>query len=305
VVSTLEYFKALSDISRLRIVHVLLRYELNVNELVTLLDMGQSRVSRHLKILASANLLTYRRDGLWTFYAVPPDGSGRDFLNACQPFMIGDEQAAEDLAQATRILEGRTLKTRQFFNRIAEDWDALNREVLGDFDLPATVLNLMPECDVAADLGCGTGSVLSRLREKAHRLIGVDGSPRMLDLARRRFADSADTVSLRIGELNHLPLSNAETNFACINMVLHHLVDPATVLSEIRRIVKPGGRLLISDFERHNNERMRVEYGDRWLGFERHSLEQRLRKTRFEPVSWRTEPVHNGLSVLLLLARAV
>ena len=63
----LLYFKALSDETRLRLVHILLHYELSVNELVSILDMGQSRVSRHLKILTEAGLLTSRRDGLWVF----------------------------------------------------------------------------------------------------------------------------------------------------------------------------------------------------------------------------------------------
>ena len=159
----LVYFKALSDETRLRLVHILLHYELSVNELVRILGMGQSRVSRHLKILPAAGLLTSRRDGLWVFYAATRCGEASDFLQAMGPFLHTDTAMREDLAMAAQILEERALKTRQFFNAIAEDWDELNREVLEDFDLPAAVLAAVPEgCRVAVDLGCGTGAVLER-----------------------------------------------------------------------------------------------------------------------------------------------
>ena len=94
----LVYFKALSDETRLRLVHILLHYELSVNELVRILGMGQSRVSRHLKILTEAGLLTSRRDGLWVFYAATRCGEASDFLQAMGPFLHTDTAMREDLA---------------------------------------------------------------------------------------------------------------------------------------------------------------------------------------------------------------
>ncbi len=81
----IRYFKALSDETRLRLAHVLGRYELSVNELVSLLEMGQSRVSRHLKILTEAGLLQSRRDGLWVFYSAVNEGEGHAFLRLPNP----------------------------------------------------------------------------------------------------------------------------------------------------------------------------------------------------------------------------
>ena len=77
----LRYLKALSDETRLRLALVLFHYELSVNELVSLLNMGQSRISRHLKILTEAGLLQSRRDGLWVFYSAETEGPGHDFLS--------------------------------------------------------------------------------------------------------------------------------------------------------------------------------------------------------------------------------
>lgn len=298
----LTSFKALSDETRLRLIQVLGKYELNVNELTALLGMGQSRVSRHLKILAESGLLTARRDGLWVFYSHARGTEAADLWRALTAFINPEEEPfAGDLRLARKILDERDVDTRHLFNNLAEDWDRINREIMGDFDLTAALLNLMPECDTAVDLGCGTGVVMAGLKRKAGRLIGVDGSPRMLELARRRFAGD-ETVSLRIGELDHLPLADGEAQFACLNMVLHHLSHPDAALREIHRILAPGAWLVVTDFDKHEMEAMRTEYGDRWLGFSPDEIKTILNRTGFEAEDPLSIPVHRGLRVLLTRA---
>ena len=224
------------------------------------------------------------------------------------PFVPADAVMRADLSMAAQILEERARKTRQFFNAIAEDWDELNREVLGAFDLPEAVCAAVPQgCGTAVDLGCGTGAVLSRLLPLARGVIGVDGSARMLELCRRRFSqeDLAEgRVSLRIGELSHLPLRDHEADFACINLVLHHLSAPEEGLREIRRIMAPGGRLFVADFLRHNDETMRSRYGDRWLGFEENELATSLEQAGFAVLDSARQPVGRGLALLLTGAEA-
>ena len=302
---TLKYFKALADETRLRIAIILWHYELSVNELVTLLNMGQSRISRHLKILTEANLLQARRDGLWVFYKATDEPVDRAFLESIFNKIAKD--AKDDLDMAARIIEERAMKTRQFFNTIADDWDELNREVLGDFSLPNAIQeNIPPKCSVAVDLGCGTGEVLGKLLEVSQDVIGVDGSPRMLELARRRFSDNerkSSQLSLRIGELDHLPLRDGEANFACINLVLHHLSEPQIAIAEISRILAPQGLVFISDFTQHKVETMRQTYGDRWLGFSTETLEYYLKNVGIIPVKHTIQKVHMGLEIHLLLAQ--
>lgn len=295
-------FKALADPTRLRLLAVLRQYELSVNELVALLDMGQSSVSRHLKILSEAHLLVSRRDGLWAFYQASREGEGHQLCEAIAPFMQGEAVQA-DLDMARHIIEDRSRKTRQFFNTIADDWETLSRDVLNNFDLAATVSAAMPNiCHSAVDLGCGTGLVLEAMREKAQSVIGVDGSSRMLELSRRRFGDKAPDVSLRIGELDHLPLRDAESDFACINMVLHHLSQPQEALVEIARVIKPGGSLFVTDFNQHTLESMRTDYGDLWLGFEETTLFTFIRQAGFSLSEHQLVPVNKGLSVHCILA---
>lgn len=301
----LKNIKALADDTRLRLAYILWHYELSVNELVTLLNMGQSRVSRHLKILSDAGLLQARRDGLWVFYKAVEEGENKDFLASLFSYLSKDLQ--NDLDVASRIIEERAIKTRQFFNSIADDWDELNKEVLGTFSLPKEVKKSVPAtCKMAVDLGCGTGEVLDKLLEVSENVIGVDGSPKMLDLARRRFNDNLTKLShlsLRIGELDHLPLRDNEADFACINLVLHHLSDPRIALSEIERVLAPRGLLFISDFVQHKEEKMRRNYGDRWLGFSRENLEAYLQEFGFNITQYKTQKVKMGLQLHLLIAQ--
>ena len=166
---------------------------------------------------------------------------------------------------------------------------------------------MMPEgCEAAVDLGCGTGIVLERMRGRARQIIGVDGSPRMLELSRRRLAGvegEPEGVSLRIGELSHLPLRDCEADFASINMVLHHLSTPENALAEIRRVLRPGGLLVVADFDRHTQERMRLDYGDLWLGFDEATMSRLLQAASFEVVSTARHLVEQGLALNLTLAR--
>jgi ArsR family transcriptional regulator len=292
----LAAFKALADETRLRLMRLLTRYELNVGEIVGVLGMGQSRISRHLRILVESGLLAARRDGLWVFY-----GARRtEFLDAVSPH-IADCGPPEDLAAARAALDARASETRRFFNSIAPDWQAMRREVLGELDLDALILSRLPESETAVDLGCGPGELLSALSAKAGRLIGVDASPAMLDLARRKTALTG--ASLRVGELEHLPLADAETAAAVLSLTLHHLSDPLAALKEARRVVAPGGTLVVVDYLKHESEQMRVRFGDRWLGFSPEEMSGWLAEAGFILNSMETKPVKLGLELGVYTAR--
>ncbi len=304
-IKLLEYCKALSDPTRLRLVHILGQHELNVNELLHILNMGQSRVSRHLKILTSAGLLTARREGLWVFYSSNVSGQDKEFLSALRPFMENNPSLQADLQLVAAMLSERGRFTKNFFNSIADDWDRLNKEILGDFNLPEAVLSRMQPCHCAVDLGCGTGHLLQGMLGLAETIIGVDGSPRMIELAKRLLSVDASRVSLRIGDLEHLPLRDAEADFVAVNMVLHHLPEPFGSLDEIRRVLAPNGRLLITDFARHDCEEMRREYGDRWLGLDCAQLRDKLVELGFSILEDSDFAVEKGLTLKLIVAQHI
>ena len=272
----ITFFKALADITRLRLVNILLHYELSVNEIVSILEMGQSRVSRHLKILTDAGFLECRRDGIWAFYFIIKTGPGRKFIDSIKYLFDQESLLREDILHAEHIIQDRKLETIRFFNEIAFKWDLLKKEILGSFNLNDTILKEISECDVAVDLGCGTGELMETLKTAANVVIGVDSSLNMLEMARERLDTGGDEFDLRLGELEHLPLKNGEADCAVISMVLHHLSKPGTVIAEICRVLKKNGTLVVVDYDKHEDENMRKIYGDRWLGFSKDEVENIL-----------------------------
>jgi ArsR family transcriptional regulator len=276
-----NYFKALADETRLRLVHLSLHYELNVNEIVAILGMGQSRISRHLKILTDYKLLTFRRDGLWTFYSADTEGEGYNFIRSIKYLFGANAIFTEDLAEADRVLEKRSIEETRFFDSIAEDWEKLKKEIIGDANLNSLILQAVPDSNTIVDMGCGTGDLMASLRKKAKQIIGVDKSTKMLDEAKHRFAGDGKNVDLRIGELKHLPLGDGEADLAVINMVLHHVLDPMKTFQEAYRVLKKGNTFIIVDLLHHHLERMRERYGDRWLGFYITDIEKWLENSGF------------------------
>ena len=76
----LDVFKACSDATRLRILFLLSRRELCVCELVTILEMPQGKISRHLAVLKNSELVADRRDDSWVYYSLPSSDSGLRLL---------------------------------------------------------------------------------------------------------------------------------------------------------------------------------------------------------------------------------
>ncbi len=297
----LKFSKALSDESRIRLLAMLRDNELNVGEVVQVLGMSQPRVSRHLKILHESGLLESRREGLWNFYRLAQSGTGKRFSDSISWLIENEAEVLADKRRVVDVLAERNMETRRFFDEIAEDWDHLQRNVFGDFDLNEKLLGLMADCSVGVDLGCGNGAFLSHMLKKCKSVIGVDSSRKMLELAARRIGENPD-VSLRIGELTHLPLRDLETDFAVISMVLHHLPNPDRAVLEAARVLTVGGRLVVADFEMHSNEKMRTEYGDRRLGFTEDELHGWMDDAGLGTITTHRFPVQEGLTVLVYVA---
>ncbi len=306
--------KAMGDESRLRILRVLMNGAYNVAELTGILQMGQSRVSRHLKLLLDAGLTRVRREGTWAWYdssaisGTNGDGlPGRVLALLCDhdgdaPWLSGDE------ARRQACLEQRRKVNREFHDRGAPGWTRLREELFGDSDLSARILTALGGGRKVADLGCGPGALLPSLVSQAERVIGVDASRAMLDQAEETLAaldgDARGRIELRLGALEHLPLADGEVDAALMNMVLHHLAEPATVLAEVRRILSAGGRLVICDLLRHDDEGMRETYGDLWLGFEEEGLRRALEDAGFSVEALEHHQKSDRVGILLIQARA-
>jgi ubiquinone/menaquinone biosynthesis C-methylase UbiE len=300
VMQSLVYFKALADETRLRLLSLLSRREFNVAELMEILDMGQSRISRHLRVLADSGLVRARKDGLWTFYTVAQEEAGRRFLGAVG-YLLAGEPFGADRERAAEVTAAGRRRKRRFFDALAEDWEEMKRSIIGSLDLGREISASLPACRAAADLGCGTGDLLPLLAQRAEKVIGVDSSPRMLALARQRFAAAGSAgPELRLGELEHLPLRDGEVDYAVISMVLHHLPDPPAGLAEACRVCRRG--LILVELDRHRDESLRRRFGDYWLGFTRPQLETWLPAAGFRVSAPRTYALEKNLTALLYAA---
>jgi ArsR family transcriptional regulator len=294
------YLKALADPTRIRLSNILFFHELSVNEIVSIMDMGQSRISRHLKILTDAGILKCRRDGVWAFYSTSDSGGGKEIMNALSPVMNLDPVLEADLKKSDRILEKRRKNTANFFDHVAPKWDTMKKELLGNFDLNKAVTELMENCNTSLDLGCGTGELLCHMAPYSQKIIGVDCSPEMLGEAETRLRNKGYKADLRLGELEHLPMRDHEADLAVISMVLHHLTNPEEGIREVSRILEPGGIFVFAEFGKHNLEKLRTDYGDRWLGFDHDYMEKILEKNGFRITVRKEHSLSQGLSLNII-----
>ena len=168
---TLKSLRALSDPTRLRIVALLERDELSVNELQEITRMGQSRISTHLGLLQDAELVESRREGKRTFYKLnaATDGVAREFI---QLAIRGAKELAEhssDQINLKRIINRRREQAQLYFNQIAGRFDRVYGPGRSWQAFGHLLLRILPSLTVA-DLGSGEGLLSELLARRCRQL---------------------------------------------------------------------------------------------------------------------------------------
>jgi ubiquinone/menaquinone biosynthesis C-methylase UbiE/DNA-binding transcriptional ArsR family regulator len=275
---------ALSDATRSRMLLLLERHELTVSELCTVLQLPQSTVSRHLKTLADADWVTSRRDGTSRYYTLALDernSSTRRLWAVLREQVATSVSADQDARRLKGVLARRQTKSEEFFASSAGQWDRLRQELFGRASSLHALPALFDPRWVVGDLGCGTGQTTAAIAPFVARVVAVDRSGEMLQAARRRLRDQSN-VDIRRGELETLPISDGELDVAIMMLVLHHVPDPAAVLGEAARVVRPGGRLVVCDMLPHDREEYKQQMGHVWLGFSEDQVARMLSVSGFE-----------------------
>ena len=265
-----DSFSALADPTRCRMLWLLERQELTVSELCAVLQLPQSTVSRHLKMLLDAEWVLSRKDGTSRYYSIALDGGSgarTQLWDITRDSMADRVGANHDARRLSRVLDSRRTASQEFFATSAGEWDRLRDDLFGREFVPEALLGLLPSTWEVADLGCGTGALVARLAPFVARAIGVDASAEMLAAARERVA-GLNNVDLRPGSLEALPIETESLDAVTLMLVLHHLPAPAEALAEATRVLKPGGRLLLVDMVAHEREEYRQRMGHVWLGFD-------------------------------------
>ena len=264
------------------------REELSVAELQTILSLGQSTLSTHLSQLKQAGLVEDRRSGKNVFYrskAALPAGNG---LAALMGVLRHSAAEMPEVQQDTEALEltlrRRRDRVRAYFDELA---GRFGREYVPGRSWQAIaemLLKLLPPM-VIADLGAGEATFSLMLAQRAEKVIAVDDSQKMVrygsELAREHGVKNLD---YRQGDLEALPIRDAEVDLAFFSQSLHHAEHPDRAVAEAFRILRPGGRIAILDLLRHQFEEAHELYADRWLGFTELELQQFLKKSGFREI---------------------
>jgi len=284
--------KVLADATRMRAMALLALEELSVGELARCLGMAQSRVSNHLRVLREHDLLDERRAGTSTYLrsAAVSAGAGSSLgrlWQALEPDLTLLPEHQSDRLRLAAVLSERQGDERAFFDRMAGDWDKVGALFERGTARERAAAHLLGPGKTFADLGCGTGYVARSLAGVCERLICVDRSEGMLEEARGRLRDitpDRTEVEFRQGELDALPIADAELDGAVAAMVLHHLPELAPALQEMLRVLKPGGTLSVVELMPHHEAWMHQDLGDRHLGLEPSTTQQALTRAGFVDV---------------------
>jgi SAM-dependent methyltransferase len=300
-----SWMESLSDPTRLRLLRLLERHELGVAEMCDVVQLPQSTVSRHLKVLGDQGWARSRAEGTTRLYRMADDREAgpRRLWAIAREETSAWATVRQDQLRLSRLLAKRRPAAEAFFAGAAGEWDRLRVVVYGGEFEGQALLGLLPPHWVVADLGCGTGGVAASLAPHVGRVVGVDQSAAMLRAARRR-TTALGNVELRQGSIEALPLEDGSVDAVLLILALTYVANPSRALGEARRILRPGGRAVAVDLLRHDREEFRRQMGQASLGFEIEELAGMMGAAGFAGTSVRALPPESAAKgPALVLAR--
>ena len=242
--------RLLADASRLRLLLLLEAHELTVAELTQITRLGQSRVSTHLARLQRAGLVRQRRAGAAAFYSATDvaregvAGSVWELLRS----QLTDAQARVDRERAAEVIRERR-RAQTWAESVAgrmerqyspgRTWEATARALIGLQDLGDVL-----------DIACGDGVLAELMTSQARSVTGVDISPTLIAAARERLKGDAH-VTFAEGDMSELPLGEARFDHVFLMHALAYTRRPQDALKEAARVLRPGGRLVVSALNAH------------------------------------------------------
>jgi ArsR family transcriptional regulator len=284
--ATLKSLRALSDPTRLRIVALLERDELSVNELQEITRLGQSRISTHLGLLSDCALVQSRREGKRTFYKLNPQNTGAtgEFIQLAIRGAKELSEHASDQINLRRVVNRRREQAQVYFNQIAGRFDRVYGPGRSWQAFGHLLLRILPPL-VIADLGAGEGLLSELLARRAKKVIAVDNSEKIVAFgAAKAKKNGLKNLEFRLGNLQNPPIDANSVDLVILSQALHHAEDPAAALASAAKLLKTHGQILILDLLKHNFDKARELYGDRWLGFAESDLHRWLEIAGFKKI---------------------
>ena len=284
--ATLKYLRALSDPTRLRIVALVQKDELSVNELQEITRLGQSRISTHLGLLQDSGLVQSRREGKRTFYKLNPQTNG-GAVEFVQLAIRGAKELPEhtgDEINLKRILARRREQAQHLYNQVAGRFDRVYGPGRSWQAFGHLLLRILPPL-VVADLGSGEGLLSELLARRCKQVIAVDNSAKIVAFgAAKAKKNGLKNLEFRLGDLQNPPVEPHSVDLVVLSQALHHAADPARAIHAAWRLLRPGGQIMILDLLQHSFEKARELYGDHWLGFAECDLQRWLEAAGFKKI---------------------
>jgi ArsR family transcriptional regulator len=304
----LAALRAAGEATRLRILALLASAELNVKDLTQILGQSQPRISRHLKLMAEAGLITRFREGSWVFFRLAESGAEGALASAVVASLDpSDLTLARDRARAASVQKARAEAAQAYFKAHASEWDRIRNLHVAESQVESAMDEALGPgpFSLFVDLGTGTGRILELFGPRASRALGFDLNHDMLAYARMKLERAGLThAQVRHGDLYNVPLPDGAADAVVLHQVLHFLDDPAAAIAEAARLLKPGGKLLVVDFAPHELEFLRDQSAHRRLGFARDQLSRWLEGAGLEVQRFSElapEPAQGKLTVSLWL----
>ena len=268
---TLAALRALAEPTRLRIAALCAAAELSVSDLTQVLGQSQPRVSRHLKLMVDAGLLERHREGSFAMFRLARQGKAWSIADVALAAMAKDQAAAPtDRRRLETLRRERETRAARYFRDNAAQWDRLRALYIDERDIERRLVTLLTRRRIGLllDIGTGTGRILEVAASHAERGLGVDLSREMLGVARSNLERAhIKNCDLRQADMYALPLANQSVDAVTVHQVLHYAEDPAAMIAEAARVLKPGGLIALADFAPHALVDLQRDHAHRHLGF--------------------------------------
>ncbi len=268
--------KAAGDEFRLEVLRALATDSFGVLELCAIFDTKQSGMSHHLKVLATADLVTTRKEGNSIFYrraTVHTDDALASIKTAI--FKSADQLTlpVNRKRNIDAIHTQRSHASTHFFSENAARFKE-QQDLIAAFDVYAkhvseTLDNSpLPSTQHAIEVGPGAGEFLQVLSSHFDRVTALDNSAEMLAESQKRCGELAlNNIEFVHNDTSHCRDFPNTLDCAVINMVLHHTPSPQQIFQDVAMSLKTHGVLIVCDLCQHDQDWTRNACGDLWLGF--------------------------------------
>ena len=279
--------KVFADATRVRLLALLEREELTVAELSAITRLAQPRVSTHLSKLKEAGLVRDRRSGVSAYYRFDEAALDSAQLALWQTLREGsdDPLLRQDRDRVAAVLAARASE-QNWADSVAGDmerhyspgrtWEALARSALPLLE-PGDVL----------DIASGDGVLAELLAPHSNRYVCLDSSTKVVLAASERLR-RLENVEVREGDMHTLPFAAAQFDLVVLMHALTYSEHPAQAVAEAARVLRPGGRLLLTSLARHEHRQAVEAFGHVNLGFAEKELQKFVAKAGLDLISSQT-----------------